>query len=546
MVGMDDEEKQILNSLKKSRKRLIKEYCIYFKLRPSQLALQTPVEIRKCVNEYYNVLLKDGLKETTVNNYIHQIIKVYNEFHSNLNLKKGEYTPTKSQKVRTRNRPKPQGAHNRKHKGNYKWKMEDKKVLNKFCEERNLQDSTFKGYISALKCYCGYFNMGVKELIDEALNEQDKYIPLRKTKLKKRLLEFREGIIKTEIGVQTQKTYVSKILSFYRHFEIEIPVLPQMNYELEYVTSYTDLPTHAQIQSVLDTVDIQLKAVILFQTSSGSAKAETLSLKVKQFIDGVKPYTTHKYMHTCESVKKILDSLNFITPEVVPQFYLSRIKTKKYYYTFCSPEAAEAITSALLQRLNTVNDIEKFMEEPLFPFSSSKLLNCFQEINDNMNWGFKGKYRFFRSHVLRKFNASNIGMVSEDIDAIQGRSKNVVHAAYIKTNPTELKSRYMKHMWRVAINPEWKEKEMKFDPDSMKKYGVSSSEEKIANKIIDSLHINPTQKLSKGTVTPTGSVQLQEGNIADELLKFAQLTEKGFLSRGEFNILKNKLLGDIL
>ena len=30
-----------------------------------------------------------------------------------------------------------------------------------------------------------------------------------------------------------------------------------------------------------------------------------------------------------------------------------------------------------------------------------------------MKWGFKGKYRFFRSHTLRKFHASNIGLSAE-------------------------------------------------------------------------------------------------------------------------------------
>ena len=68
-----------------------------------------------------------------------------------------------------------------------------------------------------------------------------------------------------------------------------------------------------------------------------------------------------------------------------------------------------------------------------------------------MKWGFKGKYRFFRSHTLRKFNASNIGLSAEYVDALQGRSKNEIHETYIKTNPTKLKEIYMSVMKNVLI-----------------------------------------------------------------------------------------------
>ena len=68
-----------------------------------------------------------------------------------------------------------------------------------------------------------------------------------------------------------------------------------------------------------------------------------------------------------------------------------------------------------------------------------------------MKWGRRGYYRFFRSHVLRKFHASNIGLPAEYVDALQGRQKSIVHDAYIKTNPEELKKLYMKHMKNVMI-----------------------------------------------------------------------------------------------
>ena len=228
------------------------------------------------------------------------------------------------------------------------------------------------------------------------------------------------------------------------------PHLPQAKYDKIYETNYLDLPTREHIHESLLISSIDLKAVILFMSSSGTAKAETLSLTVEHFIQGTQEY------HHGGSIKFILETLDKKT-NVVPTFYLKRIKTDKYYYTFCSPEASLAIVKYLKTRENLK------LEDKLFDFTSSLLLTRFQEINDKMEWGFKGKYRFFRSHTLRKFHASNIGLSAEYIDSLQGRSKNEVHETYIKTNPKKLKEIYKSAMKNVMIyenkGPEIKKQE---------------------------------------------------------------------------------------
>ncbi len=223
------------------------------------------------------------------------------------------------------------------------------------------------------------------------------------------------------------------------HFEFELPHLPQAKYDKIYETNYLDLPTREHIHEALLISPIDLKAIILFMSSSGTAKAETLSLTVEHFINATEEY------HQGGTIESILETLN-LRDDVVPTFYLKRIKTDKYYYTFCSPEASSYIVKYLKTRENLK------LEDSLFDFTSSVLLARFQEINDKMNWGFKGKYRFFRSHTLRKFHASNIGLSAEYVDSLQGRSKNEVHETYIKTNPRKLKEIYKSAMPNVMIN----------------------------------------------------------------------------------------------
>ena len=428
---------------------------------------------------------------------------------------------------------------------------EDYELLLKFQKERNISDSTFKGYVSTLIKYISFHKRSFIELLNEALKEQDSNIPLRKSKLKRRLLDYRDYLLNNEsMSPNTMKTYFSKIKTLYSHFEVELPIFPPTQYPTQYVTTYGDIPTTDQIKSVLKMAHPNVKAVILFQVSSGSAKAEVLSLKVEQLFKGVEEYTNVPFREDKDTLLHFLQDIHTQLLEkkiIVPTFYLKRVKTKKYYYTYCTPEATEAIVAELIFRLNETTNVKQFLEEQLFDFSSSLLLTRYQELNDYFDWGFKGKFRMFRSHTLRKFNASNIGMATEDIDAIQGRSKNVVHEAYIKVKPEELKKRYMQHMWRVCIDNEWKETCILLDPIAKNELGIRTPEERAFDKLTSMLEekfggnpLAPQAPINNSNPTP--QVSAGTGDF-DKLLEFGNLYNQGLISLEEFNQIKRQTFG---
>lgn len=89
-------------------------------------------------------------------------------------------------------------------------------------------------------------------------------------------------------------------------------------------------------------------------------------------------------------------------------------------------------------------------------FKSAGHIWCSHEmINDTLGLGRVGRYRRFRSHMLRKFHASalyNDGMSIDKVNDLQGKAKNKTDAAYFMTNPDDLKYEYIQHLPAVTIN----------------------------------------------------------------------------------------------
>lgn len=320
--------------------------------------------------------------------------------------------------------------------------MMSEELLKRFCSNRNIKYSTLKSYRSAIAKYEFFHDMDMGSLMDEAIVEEDEGISLKNRKIKGRLLDFRSFLLDSGLAISTVRTYFSRIKSFYRHFEIELPYLNDIKFDEEYLSSYYDLPTRGDIRNVCSISSNAFRALVLFISSSGCAKAETLSLTVGDFVKASDDY------HDGGSIDDVLNCL-IGRRDIVSAFYLKRIKTNKFYYAFCSPEASHHIVKYLISRKGLS------LDDRLFDFTDSSLIYSFKKVNDKLNMGFVGRYRFFRSHALRKFHASNIGLSADIVDELQGRGKSRVREAYMKTNPIKLKEIYMGAMHNVMVFDDW-------------------------------------------------------------------------------------------
>ena len=445
-----------------------------------------------------------------------------------------------------------------------------KELLDKFFHERNIKQNTQKGYMASLIRWFKFTGDRYKDLqdnIDHYIKEEDERIPTRDRSIKKEMLGYRESLLNDK-GIKSARSvrsYFSKIGTIFRHYGLEIPELPQTKMDKGYVSNYNDLPTHDMIKTACEQSPIDLKALILFMSSSGSAKAETLSITVGMFLEGCKEYLkdTPTKNNIPETIKALSDK-----HDIVPLIYLRRIKTDKWYYTCCSPEASYMIIESLKIR----KDLK--WDDKLFDYTDSLILTKFQEINDNNDWGYVGAYRRFGSHALRKFMASNIGLPRDQVDSFQGRAKDMIQEAYFKQDPNALKEIYMNAMNRVMIYENWghgttpaqieaKAKRLFNDFNDDEKILDLSSIPASPDEIKTSIGINTeikhrnmsTKNVAQNnanTMPVTAPVQVPVGTIAgtlsisEELLNYATLMEKGLISIAEFNRIKQKLLGALL
>lgn len=120
----------------------------------------------------------------------------------------------------------------------------------RFCEERNLKTSTINGYKSTLVSYTNFNKMSFEELFKEALDDEKNIHLIKNRRIKQRLIKYRNYLINEENKMEyTIKTYISRIKTFYHHFEIEVRDLPPVKYKKEYEVNYYDLPTRNDIKS---------------------------------------------------------------------------------------------------------------------------------------------------------------------------------------------------------------------------------------------------------------------------------------------------------
>ena len=323
----------------------------------------------------------------------------------------------------------------------------DLEIMNTFYNERCINKRTQYGYNNSFSLYIQYTRMHLYDLLTEADLEEEKGIRWKRCKLKEKLIGFRRWL-QEKYKYSTIKVLWNRIKTFYTHFEIEIGFIPQLNkksvIQSEPIT-YDDIPTKEMLHDCLEYANPLMKALILFMSSSGCARRETLNLTIQEFIEATAEY------HSDGNINEILTEL-IMQDNVIPTFRIRRQKTNKFYYTFCSPEATKAICAYLL---SSGRRFDKGHNAHLvFKTNLDALGGYFKELNDLVDAGQVADMNRIRSHMLRKFHASrlyNDGMSIDKIDALQGRAKDNTHKAYFKESAEALKELYIEHIDAIRI-----------------------------------------------------------------------------------------------
>jgi len=312
----------------------------------------------------------------------------------------------------------------------------DEKIFKNFARERNLSPGSIKVYEHALKKYVEFNGMSLKELIIEADTEEEERVRWKQRKLKSRLIDFRNYLIDYGYAKETINTMMKRVTTFYHHYEIEIHHLPRVNIQS---TVEIKIPTREDLQIAVESSKPLMKALILFLASSGMSKVDCLKLSINDFIKATSDY------HNSTDIIEVMTILKD-RDDIIPTFALTRTKTNKFHYTFCSPEATTSIVNYLYSRKDKLTP-----NSQLFRISYLWLTIKFKDLNDSMNLGVTAgnEYGILRCHTLRKYHATtlrNDGLSIDIINSLQGKAKNKVDAAYYVDTPEQLKKMYEDHV----------------------------------------------------------------------------------------------------
>jgi len=330
--------------------------------------------------------------------------------------------------------------------------MTNEEYIHEYIETRGLSKTTYQSTKLIMNHYSNFQEKSLHELIIEADDEEENRIRWKRRKLKTRLTNYM-NYLRENMTLNSAKTYLKIVKSFYRHHEIEIHSLPKLNEKNSIVIepiTYADLPDKEIIRKAVEMSEPLMRALILFLSSSGLSKVDALNLTIGDFIKATEEY--HHKTGLFKPLAKLWEISDDI--RIIPTFRARRQKTNKYFITFCSHEATIEILQYLAVR-STKRQLHAY--DKLFQIEKHYYTIKFAEINDAMELGKRGKYNRFRGHMLRKFHASNLnkgGMDRYEINVLQGKSNGSVDDVYFFEDTDKLKADYIKAMPHLLIGNE--------------------------------------------------------------------------------------------
>lgn len=334
--------------------------------------------------------------------------------------------------------------------------VENEKIFIEFCSKRELSKSSIKLYRLSLQRYVNFTGKTLEELIDEADEEEDLRIRLRKRKITKYLSDFKEYVDGLDYSETYKKQMIVFVKAFYNEFDIELPKNKRRKTRSDKKpTSIEDLPTIDEIQSFMEHCNSTYRSIITMGLSSGMSRAEIVSLTFEHLYRAI---SLDKFPDTLEELIKLLKEKG----DFIPLWRVKRIKTGNQYFTFSSPENISCIIT-YLEELNFKNpDYNLNPKDTLFrnpnsnkPITEESVTSFFNSTNKKYGFRRVNNRVLIRCHNLRKVFATTLEknkMPHLYTRWLMGHTIDITTDAYFKPDPEAIKEDYIEIVDQLTTN----------------------------------------------------------------------------------------------
>lgn len=345
-----------------------------------------------------------------------------------------------------------------------KWEQLDKyETVKTWLDLSDPRPNTRRNYLTGLQEYVDHTGLNPDELIADADKEVRAGILARDRTLKKRLISYRKHLKEKGLAVNTRRSHMSGVRSFYKAFDHEIPNIGREEKALS-KPEHLDIPNKEDIREALKVCDPRDTALILCGCSSGLGAADIVNLTVEQFLKGYDPETE------------------------ITTLFLRREKSGTDFVTFISPEASQAVHKYLQYRNRDAKTPDKYREmqlskqkvygnkgylfikrsvsdeylethnEELRKLDTVGLLKAYRTLSERAQKSTeKGVWNLIRSHNMRKFfntTLKNAGFDSERVEFFMGHTLDGTKGAYYRAEAEKLQALYAAFVPYLTIQKE--------------------------------------------------------------------------------------------
>ena len=317
-----------------------------------------------------------------------------------------------------------------------------------FLKTRSIRESTAKEYIKRIGIFCKFIGKTPTELIEEAENEEDRNIRMKRRKIKKYLTDFLIYLRDNNKSENYISTMMTTIQSFYREYDIELPKIRIKSNDKNNMVTTEDIVKREHILKALDHCNLKYKSIILLMSSSGMGQSEIVNLTYKDFLNAISEYykpTKNEQFDIYTINQKLQENIN----DLIGTWQIKRYKTGMPYVTFSTPECIQSIIYYLIDRIiqnRPIKSLDDWLFESLGnKLSTNSMIVYFKNLNDRCEFGYVGAHRFFTSHKLRKYFGSTLiknKMPELTTHWLMGHKIDAVTEAYFKVDVHALKEQY--------------------------------------------------------------------------------------------------------